>query len=282
MLGDPLYVDEHGIIYSAESRSLVPHAVKTDIKREPMHTPHDERRDLLVMTESILIVEDEVALRESLAFNLGKEGFSVETLGEGSQVIDLVREKTPDIIILDIMLPGLDGLDVMRLLRQEFSIPVLMLTARDSEIDRVLGLELGADDYMTKPFSMRELIARVKALLRRVRLDRAEGVEARGVEEKILRFDDLTINTARHEVLLKDEVIPLRPKEYDLLLFLARNRGQVLSRSLILERVWGWDFSGNTRTVDVHIRWLRAKIEPDAEKPQRIITVRGAGYRFDG
>jgi DNA-binding response OmpR family regulator len=180
------------------------------------------------------------------------------------------------------MLPGLDGLDVMRLLRQEFSIPVLMLTARDSEIDRVLGLELGADDYMTKPFSMRELIARVKALLRRVRLDRAEGVEARGVEEKILRFDDLTINTARHEVLLKDEVIPLRPKEYDLLLFLARNRGQVLSRSLILERVWGWDFSGNTRTVDVHIRWLRAKIEPDAEKPQRIITVRGAGYRFDG
>jgi DNA-binding response OmpR family regulator len=180
------------------------------------------------------------------------------------------------------MLPGIDGLEVTRRLRNDSSIPVLMLTARDSEIDRVLGLELGADDYMTKPFSMRELIARVKALLRRVRLDQVDEGQARVMQEKILRFDDLTIDTARHEVLLNDEVVPLRPKEYDLLLFLARNRGQVLSRNLILERVWGWDFSGNTRTVDVHVRWLRAKIEPDADNPQRILTVRGAGYRFDG
>jgi DNA-binding response OmpR family regulator len=180
------------------------------------------------------------------------------------------------------MLPGIDGLEVTRRLRNDSSIPVLMLTARDSEIDRVLGLELGADDYMTKPFSMRELIARVKALVRRVRLDRAEENRDRPAQEKIMRFDDLTINTARHEVLLKDEVLHLRPKEFDLLLFLARNKGHVLSRSLILERVWGWDFSGNTRTVDVHIRWLRAKIEPDVEDPRRIITVRGVGYRFDG
>jgi DNA-binding response OmpR family regulator len=180
------------------------------------------------------------------------------------------------------MLPGIDGLEVTRRLRNDSSIPVLMLTARDSEIDRVLGLELGADDYMTKPFSMRELIARVKALLRRVRLDRSAESASRDGQEKTLRFDDLLIDPARHEVLLRDQAIPLRPKEYDLLLFLARNKGQVLSRDLILERVWGWDFSGNTRTVDVHVRWLRSKIEADAENPARIVTVRGVGYRFDG
>jgi DNA-binding response OmpR family regulator len=157
-----------------------------------------------------------------------------------------------------------------------------MLTARDGEIDRVLGLELGADDYMTKPFSMRELIARVRALLRRVRLDRAGEPAEQSEHVDILRFDDLAINPSRHEVLLRDKVIPLRPKEYDLLLFLARNQGQVLSRSLILERVWGWDYGGNTRTVDVHIRWLRAKIEPEPENPMRILTVRSVGYRFDG
>ncbi|HEY70800.1 MAG TPA: response regulator transcription factor [Anaerolineae bacterium] len=234
------------------------------------------------MAELILIVEDELALRESLAFNLKKEGFQVETVADGIQALDAAREHTPDLIVLDIMLPGIDGLEVTRLLRKDSNTPVLMLTARDDEIDRVLGLELGADDYMTKPFSMRELIARVKALLRRVRLDRTEEHEDQVKQANILRFEDLTINTTRHEVLVGDEVISLRPKEYDLLLFLARNQGQVLSRSLILERVWGWDFSGNTRTVDVHIRWLRSKIEPNADEPHRIITVRGVGYRFDG
>jgi DNA-binding response OmpR family regulator len=234
------------------------------------------------MVERVLIVEDEIALRESLSFNLEREGYEVEAVADGVQALESIRKRAPDVIILDLMLPGIDGLEVTRRLRNDSSIPVLMLTARDSEIDRVLGLELGADDYMTKPFSMRELIARVKALLRRVRLDQVDEGQARVMQEKILRFDDLTIDTARHEVLLNDEVVPLRPKEYDLLLFLARNRGQVLSRNLILERVWGWDFSGNTRTVDVHVRWLRAKIEPDADNPQRILTVRGAGYRFDG
>ncbi|MGD2253661.1 MAG: response regulator transcription factor, partial [Anaerolineales bacterium] len=198
------------------------------------------------------------------------------------QALESIRRRAPDIIILDLMLPGIDGLEVTRRLRNDSSIPVLMLTARDSEIDRVLGLELGADDYMTKPFSMRELIARVKALLRRVRLDRSAESASRDGQEKTLRFDDLLIDPARHEVLLRDQAIPLRPKEYDLLLFLARNKGQVLSRDLILERVWGWDFSGNTRTVDVHVRWLRSKIEADAENPARIVTVRGVGYRFDG
>jgi DNA-binding response OmpR family regulator len=183
---------------------------------------------------------------------------------------------------MDIMLPGMDGMDITRRLRAEANIPVLMLTARDDEIDRVLGLEIGADDYMTKPFSMREFLARVKAVLRRVELTREElGVEQIPAKD-ILTFNDLIINDSRHEVSLAGQVIPLKPKEYDLLMFLARHQRQVLSRDLILERVWGWDFSGGTRTVDVHIRWLRAKLEKDDSNPTRIVTVRGTGYRFEG
>jgi DNA-binding response OmpR family regulator len=158
-----------------------------------------------------------------------------------------------------------------------------MLTARDEEIDKVVGLEVGADDYMTKPFSMRELLARVKALLRRERLIREElGAEGEPPPKDVLTFDDLTIDLARHEVLRQGETVHLKPKEYELLVFLARNRGIVLSRDLILERVWGWDYGGGSRTVDVHVRWLREKIEPEPAEPVRIITVRGIGYRFEG
>jgi DNA-binding response OmpR family regulator len=158
-----------------------------------------------------------------------------------------------------------------------------MLTARDEEIDKVVGLEVGADDYMTKPFSMRELMARVKALLRRVRLDREElTAESVEVGSERLAFGDLTIDLARCEVLREGEPLHLKPKEHDLLVFLARNRGIVLSRDLILERVWGWDYGGGSRTVDVHVRWLREKIEPDPASPSRIVTVRGIGYRFEG
>jgi DNA-binding response OmpR family regulator len=162
------------------------------------------------------------------------------------------------------------------------SVPILILTARDDEIDRVIGLEMGADDYLTKPFSMRELLARVKALLRRVRLDREESGEGGHASPAVLHFVDLTIDLNRREVRLSGENIPLKPKEFDLLMFLARHQGQVLSRDLILERVWGWDFSGGSRTVDVHIRWLREKLEKEPSKPSRIITVRGVGYRFEG
>jgi len=159
-----------------------------------------------------------------------------------------------------------------------------MLTARDDEIDRVVGLEVGADDYLVKPFSMRELIARVKALLRRVRLIReeVESSSQESLQPKLLSFGDLVIDMTRREVKLGETVLPLKPKEYELLVYMGQHKGQLLTRENILERVWGWDFVGDSRTVDVHIRWLREKIEPNPESPQRIITVRGAGYRFEG
>ena len=160
--------------------------------------------------------------------------------------------------------------------------PILMLTARDEEIDRVLGLEMGADDYLTKPFSMRELIARVKAQLRRVHLLREEMSGEKVGANDLLVFGNLTLNSTRHEVQLDGQMLPMKPKEYDLLLYFAQHRGQVLSRERILEQVWGWEYIGGTRTVDVHVRWLRTKIEKDLLNPQRIVTVRGVGYRFDG
>ncbi len=235
------------------------------------------------MVDKILVVEDEPALVETLQYNLIKEGYEVVTATDGISALEVARTEKPDLILLDIMLPKLDGLDVCRILRREMNVPIIMLTARTEEIDRVVGLEMGADDYVTKPFSMRELLARIKALLRRVRLLREEMAddEQRHPPQALL-FGDLTIDEARHEVLLGGEPLALSPKEYDLLLFLARNRGMTLTRDLILERVWGWDFGGGTRTVDVHIRGLREKIESDPSSPNRIITVRGVGYRFEG
>ncbi len=235
------------------------------------------------MVEKILVVEDEISLQETLAYNLRRQGYEVNAVGDGNAALDAARSEHPDLILLDIMLPGIDGFEVCRILRQEMSTPVLMLTARDDEIDRVVGLEVGADDYLTKPFSMRELIARVKAMLRRVRLIRQElGVEPSAPISQTMTFDDLVIDLTRREVRLKDEAVPFKPKEFDLLLFLANHRGQVLTRETVLEKVWGWDYYGDSRTVDVHIRWLREKIELDPSEPTRIITVRGAGYRFEG
>jgi len=235
------------------------------------------------MSSKVLVVEDEVPLLETLEYNLVKEGYKVCTASDGISALEVARRECPDLILLDIMLPQLDGLEVCRILRREMNAPIIMLTARTDEVDRVVGLEMGADDYVTKPFSMRELLARVKALLRRVRLLREEMAddEQRSTAQTLV-FGDVTIDEARHEVLLGGEPLPLRPKEYDLLLFLARHRGATLTRDLILERVWGWDFSGGTRTVDVHIRGLREKIEPDPANPSRIVTVRGVGYRFEG
>lgn len=235
------------------------------------------------MTEKVFIVEDESALRETLEYNLAKEGYAVCTAADGVSALEVARRELPDLILLDIMLPKMDGIEVCRILRGEMNVPIIMLTARSNEVDKVVGLEVGADDYVTKPFSMRELLARVKASLRRVRLTREEktATEDREAPQPLV-FDDLTIDIGRHEVTLGDEVLPLKPKEYDLLLFLAHNRGTTLTRDLILERVWGWDFNGGTRTVDVHIRWLREKIERDPANPTRIVTVRGVGYRFEG
>jgi DNA-binding response OmpR family regulator len=193
---------------------------------------------------------------------------------DGDAAIAQARSTRPDLIVLDLMLPGRSGLDVCRILRAEMTTPIIMLTAKAEEVDKVVGLEVGADDYLTKPFSMRELMARVRSLLRRATMP---------VEEKeSLASGDLVIDLRRREVRRESRVLNLKPKEYDLLVFLARNRGRALTRDQILSDVWGYDFLGDSRTVDVHVRWLREKIEDEPGKPVRLLTVRGAGYRFDG
>jgi DNA-binding response OmpR family regulator len=234
------------------------------------------------------VVEDETTLLETLEYNLKRQGYRVYTAADGRTALEVARREAPDAIVLDVMLPELDGFEVCRSLRQEMNVPILMLTARAEEVDRVVGLEMGADDYLTKPFSMRELLARVKALLRRVRLIREE-MSAQGAEAELpvaraetLVCDDLIVDLARREVFHHDVQLHLKPKEFELLVFLVRNRGIILSRDLLLERVWGWDYDGGSRTVDVHVRWLREKIEPDATQPTHIVTVRGIGYRFEG
>jgi len=236
------------------------------------------------MPESILVVEDEPALRDTLSYNLKKDGFAVEAVGDGRAAIESARRLKPDLIVLDLMLPEIDGFEVCRILRKEMITPILMLTARDDEIDRVVGLEVGADDYLTKPFSMRELMARVKAQLRRSRLLREEldKSNAEGNQQEKLTFGSLVINLTRREVTIDGEPLALKPQEYELLGFFAEHKGKMLSREFILERVWGWDFIGDSRTVDVHVRWLRQKIESDPGRPTRIVTVRGGGYRFEG
>lgn len=234
------------------------------------------------MVEKILVVDDEIALQETVSYNLMKQGYDVVVAGDGLSALELARRYQPDLILLDLMLPGMDGLEVCRILRKEMNTPVMMLTARDDEIDRVVGLEVGADDYLTKPFSMRELIARVKAMLRRVRLMKEEMTHAVQEEPQIIRVDDLEINLSRREVRKKQQILPLQPREYDLLVFLASHPGRVYSREAILSTVWGWDYTGESRTVDVHIRWLREKIEDDPTRPVHLVTVRGAGYRFEG
>jgi DNA-binding response OmpR family regulator len=232
---------------------------------------------------TVLVVEDERLLRETLEYNLAKQGYRVVSAADGVTAMQLARLARPDAILLDVMLPGIDGLDVCRTLRGEMNVPILMLTARSDEADKVVGLEMGADDYVTKPFSMRELMARVKALLRR-----GQGgplsVSANETQEggDCLVAGDLEIDIARHEVRRNGQPLRLNPKEYDLLVYAVRNRGIGLSRDMILEKVWGWDFAGGTRTVDVHVRWLREKIEPDPSAPARLVTIRGVGYRFEG
>lgn len=234
---------------------------------------------------TILIVEDDLSLQQTLAYNLTKQEYTVEAVGDGQKAVETARKLFPnlDIIILDLMLPKLDGFEVCKILRQEMNVPIIILTARDSEIDRVVGLDIGADDFITKPFSMRELIARINAHLRRDRLIREE-VENAPVSKSLQKFtfDDLTIDLKRRELLRNEQPIVLKPKVFELFLFLARHQGQSLSRAVLLEHVWKWEYLGNSRTVDVHIRWLREKIELDPANPTRIVTVRGSGYRFEG
>lgn len=242
------------------------------------------------MKSKVLIVEDDATLLEMLEYNLVRQGYEVFKVSDGRSAITLAQKEVPNLMILDIMLPGIDGFEVCRQLRKDYSFPILMLTARTEEVDKVLGLEMGADDYLTKPFSMRELLARVKALLRSVELiQEALNLETEikskpdtQKQEPVLIFGQLEIDQTRREVRRSGKSVHLKPKEFDLLVFLARHPGIALSRDLILERVWGWAYDGNSRTVDVHVRWLREKIEEDPSQSRRIQTVRGIGYRFEG
>jgi DNA-binding response OmpR family regulator len=228
----------------------------------------------------ILVVDDEPNLADTVAYNLRRDGYEVEAVGDGPAALDAVRARPPDAIVLDLMLPGIDGLEVCRRVRRTSAVPILMLTARTTETDRIVGLEVGADDYLAKPFSMRELLARVRALLRRRQLIREElERHDTGGDRRPLVAGDLEIDTAGHTVLLRGEPVVLTPKEFALLETLVRNRGQVMSPGQLLELVWGYS-DVDTRTVAVHIRTLRTKIEPDPSRPVHIETVRGVGYRF--
>ncbi|GAB09682.1 two-component response regulator RegX3 [Gordonia araii NBRC 100433] len=225
----------------------------------------------------VLIVEDEESLADPLAFLLRKEGFEASVINDGASALTAFDRVHPDIVLLDLMLPGMSGTEVCKALRAKSSVPVIMVTARDSEIDKVVGLELGADDYVTKPYSARELIARIRAVLRR-------GVDT-GVDDElidgVLEAGPVRMDVDRHTVTVNGESITLPLKEFDLLEFLMRNAGRVLTRGQLIDRVWGADYVGDTKTLDVHVKRLRSKIEPDPSSPTYLLTVRGLGYKLE-
>jgi len=223
--------------------------------------------------KSILIVEDDETLAQTLAYNLEREGYTVAVATDGQTGLKIAREQPLDLIVLDVMLPQLDGLSVCRILRRELDVPIIILTARSSEVDKIIGLDSGADDYITKPFSLGEFLARVRAALRRM---------PKPTTAERLTSADLSLDLVARKAYKGQQEISLSYKEFDLLAELIRNRGAVLSRDLLLTKVWGYDYYGESRTVDVHIRWLREKIEDEPSKPKRITTIRSIGYRFEG
>jgi two-component system alkaline phosphatase synthesis response regulator PhoP len=228
---------------------------------------------------TVLVVDDERHILELVSFNLGKEGYGVITAMDGIEACRIAKREKPDLIILDVMLPGLDGFEVCKTIQRDqdtSNIPIIMLTAKTQEIDKILGLEMGADDYMTKPFSPRELLARVKARLRRTH----RNLDNFSKSEGIIRINGFAIDPERYEVSLNDTSLNLTPKEFELLRYLVANKGKVLTRDCLLEKIWGYEYMGDTRTVDVHIRHLRQKIEADPANPKYIETVRGIGYKF--
>ena len=232
------------------------------------------------MARTILVVDDERTLRETLAEALEQDGLRVITAADGTVALERFRHDPPDLVLLDLMLPQLSGIEVCRIMRRESSVPIIMLTAKDSEIDKVVGLELGADDYVTKPFSLRELMARIRTQLRR--LDVAQvgdgDVEAASAAAEPVQLGAVTVDLAGHRLLRDGQNLQVKPKAFELLAFLVRNPGQVFGRDQLLESVWGYDYGGETRTVDVHVHWLRSAIESDPSRPEYLQTVRGVGY----
>ena len=224
----------------------------------------------------IMLVDDEPLIIDSLTYSLQREGFEVQSVGDGSVALQAIEEFQPDLVVLDIMLPGMSGFEICRKLRAQSTIPVIMLTARGEEFDRVLGLEVGADDYLAKPFSFRELLARIRAVLRRVELDRQT------IQLKSIDIGDISLDTIARRLMKQGKEIPLSAREFDLLAILMKHAGQALSREELLNQVWGDAWVGDPRTLDVHVRWLRMKIEEDPASPVYIQTVRGHGYRFAG
>jgi two-component system response regulator RegX3 len=223
----------------------------------------------------ILVVEDEESLADSVRYNLEREGFGVSVATDGRRALERFRSERPSLVILDLMLPEMSGLDVCRSIRAESDVPIIMVTAKDSEADKVTGLELGADDYVTKPFSMRELVSRVRANLRRVRP--AAALEP---AEEVLSGGPVRMDVARHEVTVRGAAVALPPKEFELLEAFLRRKGRLLTRDFLIEEVWGADYFGDTRTLDVHVKRLRRKVETDPHRPDHLHTVRGLGYKF--
>ncbi len=227
------------------------------------------------MARTILVVDDEPTQREMLAEALEAEGFTIVTAADGRDALLKFRESRPDLVLLDLMLPEMSGIEVCRIIRAESGVPILMLTAKNSELDKVVGLELGADDYVTKPFSLRELIARVRAQFRRT-----EQQAVTGGQPTLVDVGAVQVDLAGHRLLRDGVTVPLKPKAFELLAFLVRNPGQVFTRDQLLEHVWGYDYAGETRTVDVHVHWLRSRIEENPANPEFLHTVRGTGYVF--
>ena len=224
--------------------------------------------------QRILIVEDEGSLADSVRYNLEREGYAVTVAADGRQALERFREESPSLVILDLMLPEVSGLDVCRSIRAGSDVPIIMVTAKDSEADKVAGLELGADDYVTKPFSVRELVSRVRALLRRTRM------QADALPEDVVSGGPVHMDVVRHEVLVSGEAVAFPPKEFELLEVFLRRKGRLLTRDFLIDQVWGVDYFGDTKTLDVHVKRLRKKIETDPHHPVHVVTVRGLGYKF--
>ena len=227
-------------------------------------------------SEKILIIEDEENILEAVKYTLTQEGYDVFTSVDGEDGLEKAQEIKPDLVLLDVMLPKMDGFEVCRILRKDLEMPVFMISAKAEEIDRVVGLEMGADDYITKPFSMRELVVRVRNSLRRAALNPQVD------ELEILKFGELEIHLTSHMAIVSGEEVSMKPKEFDLLYLLASNKGRVFTRDQILQRLWDHEYIGDVRTVDVHVRWIREKIEINPSRPEKLVTIRGVGYRFDG